>query len=165
LYQELGINYPKFFKMDILSKVAFLSAEALQPYPENINKENVAVIISTTSGCWEADMQFEKSRETIPSPAVFVYTLPNIMLGEICIRHGFKGEQTCMVHHNANAATLAFMVQDVLHNRGMDACLFGYVDATENNINAVLFWVTKNKETAWAIPFSEPIIKQLLDKI
>lgn len=31
------------------------------------------------------------------SPAVFVYTLPNIMLGQVAIKHGLKGESTFCV--------------------------------------------------------------------
>ena len=94
LYRTLGISYPKFFKMDRISKLGFIATEMLmQVVEESINKDKVALLLTTADGCREIDEKFEASRNDIPSPALFVYTLPNIVAGEICIRNGFKGEQ------------------------------------------------------------------------
>ena len=115
--------------MDLLSRVAFLASEMIIPEAVTESKDHIATILSTTSGCIEVDKKFEESRQTLASPALFVYTLPNIMLGEICIRNGFKGEQMCTIAENADADWFDFYVGDLLQNRDSEACLCGHVEA------------------------------------
>jgi 3-oxoacyl-(acyl-carrier-protein) synthase len=98
-YRELKISYPKFFKMDNLCKLAFLSAEVLLKdagLSSRYTPAETGLIIQNASSSLETD---EKHQESIsdrgnyfPSPSVFVYTLPNIMTGEIAIRHKIKGK-------------------------------------------------------------------------
>jgi hypothetical protein len=147
IYKQTGISYPKFFKMDLLSRVAFLASEMVIPETITGSKDHIATIISTTSGCLDVDKKFDESRQTHASPALFVYTLPNIMLGEICIRNGFKGEQMCTIAEDADADWFNFYVGDLLQNRGTEACLCGYVEATTNKLNATLLWVSKVPST------------------
>ncbi|MBA4393231.1 MAG: 3-oxoacyl-ACP synthase, partial [Desulfobacca sp.] len=94
IYRHYTISYPKFYKMDNLCKLGFLSAEILlqgtdilRNYPE----EDIGIILGNASSSLDSD---EKHQESIqdrssyfPSPSVFVYTLANIMAGEIAIRH------------------------------------------------------------------------------
>lgn len=143
VYQNKKINYPKYFKMDILSKVAFLAAELMEIDDAHLEKDNVAVVLSTSIGCLDVDKKFEQSRQTHASPALFVYTLPNIMLGEICIRHGFKGEQLCSFEEQFRKEWFDFYVSDLLNHRKTDACLFGHIDATEDEIEVELYWKRK----------------------
>lgn len=148
-YRVVGSSYPKFFKMDILSKWAWIATELLLKAPdttwryEGIDRSRIALILQTSDGCLEVDKAFQKSTEEIASPALFVYTLPNIMLGEICIRHGFKGEQLCEVVDQWNPSEASFYVRDLLQNRGMDAAIFGYVNATNHHHSIVLYWLEK----------------------
>jgi len=161
VYQQLGISYPKFFKMDILSKVAFLSAEILwkhPEHPESFNKEKTATVLTTCDGCITVDKSYEESRKSFPSPALFVYTLPNIMLGEICIRNGFKGEQLCNIAEEEQADFIAFYVQDLLSKRDTEACLCGFVNATPQHITAHLRWVSA-QENSLSLPFHSDSIK------
>jgi hypothetical protein len=67
------------------------------------------------------------------------------MLGEICIRNGFKGEQACNISESEDAAFLDFYVNDLLNNRNMEACLCGFADATEQSIAINLRWIDKQK--------------------
>lgn len=148
VYRELEFNYPKFFKMDLLCKWAWLGAEMLlrnasDLVSDGVNKTKIGVVLSTAAGCYEVDKKYKESIASIPSPALFVYTLPNIMLGEICIRHGIKGEQACLVNDRFDADEMCFWVNDMLQNRGMDACICGWADATSENHDVNLFWVTK----------------------
>lgn len=148
LYRGLAFNYPKFFKMDVLSKWAWLGTEALLQHNDGLlyegaDRNKIAVVLATRNGCLSVDKKYQQTVETIPSPALFVYTLPNIMLGEICIRHGFKGEQLCLVQEAFNEAEINFWVQDLFNNRGMEHCLFGWVDATEEQHDLCLFWARK----------------------
>lgn len=146
MYHALGCSYPKFFKMDSLCKWAWLGAEALLrngkagPVYEGLDKSNIATVITTADGCLEVDKRYAETLHTIPSPALFVYTLPNIMLGEICIRHGFTGEQICHVQDGFDAEELLFQVEDLLLNRSTTHCLFGKVDAVDEHHEVCLFW-------------------------
>jgi hypothetical protein len=162
LYDKLQYSYPKFFKMDILSKWAWLGAEYLlttgrSSLYERINKNKIALMLMTSQGSMDIDRKYSESMKEIASPALFVYTLPNIMLGEICIRHGFKGEQLCMVSEEFDVKETEFWVNDVLHNRGMDACLCGWADATSISYDVCLFWVTKQQD----ISFSAAAMQQI----
>jgi hypothetical protein len=160
IYKQTGINYPKFFKMDLLSRVAFLASEMIIPKEIQEDKDHIAAVISTTSGCLDVDKKFDESRQTLASPALFVYTLPNIMLGEICIRNGFKGEQMCTIAEDANAEWFDFYVGDLLQNRGTEACLCGYVEATEHKLSATLLWISKIPS---ALPLSASNLKQIFN--
>jgi hypothetical protein len=149
VYDALGCAYPKFFKMDLLCKWAWLAAEYLLvtgrgPVYEGYPKEKTAVVLFTGAGCLEADKRYQETLATIPSPALFVYTLPNIMLGEISIRHGFKGEQLCMVQNGFDSSEQIFWVNDLLEHKEMDACLCGWVDVTADILDVCMFWVARS---------------------
>ena len=151
LYRHIGSVYPKYFKMDILCKWAWLAAECLLTLSDSslyngLDKSKIAVVLATSQGCIEVDKKYKETIATIPSPALFVYTLPNIMLGEICIRHGFKGEQACVVSEQFDSSELQFWVNDLLEKRGMEACLCGWIDITTNTQDILLLWVTGNNK-------------------
>ena len=137
--------------MDILCKWAWLAAECLltlngSSLYNGLDKNKIAVVLATSQGCIEVDKKYKETIATIPSPALFVYTLPNIMLGEICIRHGFKGEQACMISERFDSSELQFWVNDLLEKRGMEACLCGWIDITMNTQDILLLWVTGNNK-------------------
>jgi hypothetical protein len=143
VYEQSGVSYPKFFKMDLLSRTAFLATELLAPVFDGIDKKRIAVALSSSSGCLDVDKKYDESRKILASPALFVYTLPNIMLGEICIRHGFKGEQMTTITEQPDTDWMLFYVNDLLDKRQCDACLLGHAEATEQGIQATLLWVSK----------------------
>lgn len=106
LYKESCSTNMKFFKMDNLSKLGYVAAEKLLNnigLPENRTK--IAIILSNQSASLDTDYRHQKlinSNEEI-SPSVFVYTLPNIVSGEICIRHKLNGENTFFIQEPNNA--------------------------------------------------------------
>jgi len=145
-YRTTGISYPKFFKMDILSRVAFVAAELLAITAGDIkNKSKVGTVISTSSGCIDVDKRFNESRKEIASPALFVYTLPNIMLGELCIRHGFKGPQICYIEEHPDPALAFFHIDDLMNRQHAEACLYGFIEAKDDCIDALLMWVSREQ--------------------
>lgn len=163
VYRIMQYNYPKFFKMDLLCKWAWLGAEALLDNGngylyDGIDKTKIGVVLSTASGCLDVDRKYLETTNSIASPGLFVYTLPNIMLGEICIRHGFKGEQSCMISGSFNTEETFFWVNDLLQNRGMEACLCGWVEATGDKHDVCLFWIRKNNN---GTTFSAANLQQL----
>ena len=149
MYRALHCNYPKFFKMDLLCKWAWLGAEILLQRADSTlydgkDKNKIGVVLATRNGCLQADKKYQQTLNSIPSPALFVYTLPNIMLGEICIRHGFKGEQLCLVQDSFKEEEISFWVNDLLVQRGMEHCLVGWIDAVEDKYDVCLFWAAKD---------------------
>lgn len=147
-YAAMGYSYPKFYKMDVLCQWAWLAAETLlaqggDAVYEGLDKEKIAVVLQTHDGCLEVDKKYLATLDAIPSPALFVYTLPNIMLGEVCIRHGFKGEQLCMAEGAANMTELYFAVRNLLQAPYTQACLCGWINATGAEVDICLYWVTK----------------------
>ncbi len=144
LYRELKWSYPKFFKMDKLCKWAFAGSELLLSGVDltGLDKTRTGIVLGTSNGCIDVDKRYLDTI-AMPSPALFVYTLPNIMLGEICIRHGFKGGQLCMVSEAFDADELYFSVAQLFDTGNLEACLCGWVDVT-NQLDVRLFWVTKD---------------------
>lgn len=96
LYREHVGDYPKFFKMDPLSRLGFVAAEMLLKQYGMPLGEHTNVVFANRSASIANDRMFcetiENPETYFPSPAVFVYTLPNIVTGEIAIRRHFLGE-------------------------------------------------------------------------
>ena len=161
LYKDLQCNYPKFFKMDKLCKWAFIAAECLLADNDltETDRNKIAVVLSTSHGCIDVDKRYYESI-AIPSPSLFVYTLPNIMLGEICIRHGFKGEQVCMVNEEFDANELCFITEAIMKNKDMDACLCGWVDVDADEPDICLFWVNHSSGSS----FTPGLLEELYNR-
>lgn len=96
LYRRYVGDYPKFFKMDTLSRLGFIAAELLLKQSAVSNQQSVdAVILANRSASIKNDTDYLATitdGNYYPSPALFVYTLPNIVTGEIAIRHHIQGE-------------------------------------------------------------------------
>lgn len=147
-YQNFEMNYPKFFKMDSLSKLAFLGAELLLKNEINNEKENnIALVFANKSSSLDTDVKYQKSISDVenyfPSPAVFVYTLPNICLGEISIRHQLKSENSFFIFENFNPAFMANYAKVLLNSKKADKVLCGWVEYYDEEYKAFLYLVTK----------------------
>ena len=93
LYRRFAGDYPKFFKMDTLCRLGFIAAEILLKDKSQIS--NMAIILANRSASIKNDTDYLatiSSGNYYPSPSLFVYTLPNIVTGEIAIRHHIQGE-------------------------------------------------------------------------
>jgi hypothetical protein len=151
-YRRLSIQYPKFFKMDSLSKLAFLSTEILlrdmnitSLYPS----EEIGLILFNASSSLETD---EKHQESIsdhgnyfPSPSVFVYTLPNIMAGEISIRHKIKGENEVFITEKPHPDTIFHLVSELFLQNRVSCCITGWVEAYHERLSSCLMLVEKEE--------------------
>ena len=100
LYKTRINNYPKFYKMDALARLGFIATELLlqkeRETEGELNQQDRAVIFFNQSSSEHADKVFLSSisdpENFFPSPSAFVYTLPNIVNGEIAIRNNYRGE-------------------------------------------------------------------------
>ena len=96
LYKQMIGNYPKFYKMDGLSRLGFVASEILlnaekgdtdverrEEEGERLLEER-AIIFFNHSSSIASDRNYKESINDkdnyFPSPSIFVYTLPNICL-------------------------------------------------------------------------------------
>lgn len=150
-YKHLKIGYPKFFKMDNLSKLAFLAADVLLKH-ENLNEaeNNIALVFSNRASSLDTDRKHQAAIENdaayFPSPAVFVYTLPNICLGEISIKHRLYSENSFFIFDRFNAEHLQLYSNSLLRNEKAEKVLCGWVEFDENKYEAFLYLVGSEGE-------------------
>lgn len=146
-FRQTGTKYPKFFKMDEYSKLGFLAAEVLlkSVNQSDMMPESTGIVLSNSHATLTTDRQFQSSIQSdgafFPSPAVFVYTLPNIMAGEMAIRHHFNGENAFFVSSSFDSAWHANYVNQLLLGQKISSCISGWVDLDEQNYEAFLAWV------------------------
>jgi hypothetical protein len=162
IYHFLKIDYPKFYKMDNLSKLGFLASEILlkDEKLDTFQPDEVAIILTNANASLDADIKYFESSKDFASPALFVYTLPNIVIGEICIRNNFKGENSFFISEEFNAAFLEQYVIDLFKQNVVKLCICGWVDVLGEDYKATLFLVSKNKRSK-ALLFT----KENMDKI
>lgn len=148
-YKTLDVNYPKFFKMDNLSKLAFLAADVLLKN-ENVNPEednNIAIVFSNKASSLDTDRKYQESIQNkddyFPSPAVFVYTLPNICIGEISIKYKLYTENSFFIFDTFNAEHLFTYSNSLLSTNKAEKVLCGWIDLDENKYEAFLYLVSK----------------------
>ncbi len=134
--QEIG-NYPKFYKMDILSRVAFVAAEkALSNSPLKDEDKKPALILFNHSSSIESDRRFlatiSRAEDFFPSPSAFVYTLPNIAAGEIAIRHQLLGETSFYILPEKDETLMQQILEATLGSTEARSVVSGWVDAESN---------------------------------
>ena len=143
-YLELNPAYPKFYKMDRLSKLGFLASEILlKGQIGTYSPASVALVLCNAHASLDTDIRYFETTKTMASPALFVYTLPNIVAGEICIRHGLKGENAFFVSARFDADLLADYVNLVLANEKTKACVAGWIDVMHNEGDVFLYLAEK----------------------
>jgi hypothetical protein len=149
-YRTIGLTYLKFFKMDNMSKLAILAAEAIlkdTSLYEIPDKNNIAVVLSNASSSLVTDANYQKTinnpENYFPSPSLFVYTLPNITIGEICIKHKIYGENVFLISKKFDAEILFFYVNGLFENTDTQHCITGWVECNETIYDAFFLLVEK----------------------
>jgi hypothetical protein len=146
LYRSLGVDYPKFYKMDQLSKLGWLASEILlndNTILSTMQPEDIGIVLTNANSSLDTDIKYLDTVADIASPAVFVYTLPNIMIGEISIRNKFKGENAFFIFDRFDAGFLELYVGQLLDTGVLKACICGWVDVLGEDYKACLFLVTR----------------------
>lgn len=126
-------NYPKFYKMDMLSRLAFVASELLIGCDEenDDHSNDRAVVLFNHSSSIIADRQYVKSIEIddfFPSPAAFVYTLPNITTGEIALRNGYHGETSFYILVERNEKLMQRVIKSTFIDRDIKSVIGGWID-------------------------------------
>ena len=138
LYKQIIGNYPKYYKMDGLCRLGFVASELLLKaerdegsFTEDTNKTRAIVFFNRSSSIASDKKYLASIAEKdnyFPSPSVFVYTLPNIVTGEIAIRNGYHGETSFYILPHKNE----LLMQDIIETTFMDeqttSILTGWLD-------------------------------------
>lgn len=145
-YKHFNLNYPKFYKMDNLSKLGWLAAEVLLKDSFAAGKykpADIGVVLSNNNASLDTDIKYYETAKEIASPALFVYTLPNIVIGEICIRHNFKGENAFFIFNEFDAGFIEQYVNNLINNNILQSCICGWVELLADKYKAVLYLIEK----------------------
>lgn len=131
-YEQLEMKYPKFHKMDTQCKLGILATETLVKKHRKHLSENTALVLSNNASSLDTDEKYmtgiQHKENYFPSPAVFVYTLPNIVLGEISIKYGLKSEQAFFVSETFDADLLVDYAKVLLKTKKTDRVICGWID-------------------------------------
>jgi hypothetical protein len=146
-YKSFETQYSKFFKMDNLSKLAFLGADILlnEQQLDTATEHNIAIVFSNKASSLDTDRRHQDSisdaEDYFPSPAVFVYTLPNICIGEISIRHKLFSENSFFIFDHFNADYLSSYTRSLLETKKAESVLCGWVEYDNGSYEAFLYLV------------------------
>lgn len=149
-YKALGSANLKFFKMDNLAKLGYVAAEHLlrdDKVAERWGAFRVGIILSNRSSSLDTDLRHQRIVESHPeegaSPAVFVYTLPNIVIGEISIRHGIKGEGLFFVEPSPEGHVAEDYARRLIASDILDAAVTGWCECLEENYSVNIKLIEK----------------------
>lgn len=154
--QQIG-DYPKFYKMDILTRLAFVAAELLTPLRLSRGEEPVprvssrgdieGVILFNHSSSIVQDRQFfaplrrrqnpstiSDAEDFFPSPSAFVYTLPNMTAGEIAIRHHICGDTSFYILPEKDNTLMQQILDASLRASNAQRVISGWVDAESETV-------------------------------
>lgn len=130
-FKSRGENNMKFYKMDDLCKLGYVAAAWLLDGIE-FGEEECGMVLSGKYGCLDTDMKhqqiIDKEGDAASSPAVFVYTLPNVVAGEISIRHHIKGENTWFWSDDRTMSDLKHYASLMAGASDLRYCIIGHLD-------------------------------------
>lgn len=163
IYKQRGLAYPKFYKMDILSQAGYLASELIKlakpGMADAYADDEIALVFANASSSAETDRRFIQSYEQngAPSPSLFVYTLPNIVLGEIAILNKWYGENMFAVLPKF-APDFYVDYGRIMRASGSKALLCGWLEVDGTNIDVLLFFVEESEE---GTAFNEENLRKL----
>lgn len=132
LYKQMIGDYPKFYKMDGLSRLGFVASEILLNAEKGETDKERAIIFFNHSSSIASDRNYKESINDkdnyFPSPSIFVYTLPNIVTGEIAIRNHFHGETSFFILPDKDERLMEEILQASCRDDQSKSFLTGWID-------------------------------------
>lgn len=133
----------KFYKMDDLCKLGYVTVGWLLKGRE-VEKEGMGIVLANAASSLDTDRRHEavigRLGEEGGSPAVFVYTLPNVVVGEICIRHKIQGENIFFICEKKSMAFLQEYAEMLMSLNKLRTVVYGWceLDGEEYEAEMVL---------------------------
>lgn len=149
--------------MDNLCKLGWLANEVLLDKSFNraaYRADEIGIVLSNANSSLDIDLKYLQTTSQIASPALFVYTLPNIVIGEISIRHVFKGENAFFISEKFDPDFIQQYVSNLFNNNILQCCICGWVEALGEEYEAALFLIDKNK-TAKSVNFTSENLNKI----
>lgn len=151
LFRYTGLNYPKFHKMDLLCKSAFLATEfMLRHHP--LAGSATPLIFANRTGSMVSDKKhvtiLQDSGTSVASPATFVYTLPNIAMGEISIRHQLHSKNVFFIFEQFGDKNWIDYIRICFQDRQVSQVMAAWLEVSEEKIDILTFLVEKNEKGA-----------------
>lgn len=174
VYKFSGMAYPKFYKMDNLSKLALVTSEILLKNSgiiEKYGKENIGVVFQNSSSTIDTDTEFQSTIDDhskyFPSPSVFVYTLPNIMIGEICIKHKIFGENILMIESEFRPDVLCHQLNTLFEQQRVKSVIAGWIEQNKEHYDAFVYIAEdiKNEKNERSLLLNEENLKLKFNNI
>ena len=141
LYKRYVGDYPKFYKMDGLSRLGFIASELLLQAENGqcsmVNGQcsmvnaSRAIVLFNQSSSIAADKKYLETiadDDFFPSPSIFVYTLPNIVTGEIAMRNGYHGETSFFILPERNEEIMQQIIKSTIQDKAVKSLITGWVD-------------------------------------
>ena len=135
IYKVMIGGYAKYYKMDCLCRLGFIASELLlqaEGKPRFEEREDRAVVFCNHSSSVDSDRRYMESisgeGEYFASPSVFVYTLPNIVTGEIAMRNKYHGETSFYILPERNSHTVDEILRTAFSDSATKSVLGGWID-------------------------------------
>ena len=140
LYKQYVGDYPKFYKMDMLCRLGFIASELLEK-----SDADTAVVLFNHSSSIHADRAYLETISegevngqwsmvnVFPSPSLFVYTLPNIVAGEIAIRHQYHGESSFYILPEHDERLMRQIQAATFADPAIDNMITGWLDYEDDD--------------------------------
>lgn len=149
-YLQTGEKNIKFSKKDDLAKLGYLTSLYLLEGCR-YDGTKTGIVLANASASLHADLLHEQVIEAEGDkgarPSVFVYTLPNVTAGEICIRHGIKGENTFFIYKDYNEQVMTELEHYaylVVSEKKLSVCIVGWCELlSDTSYHAVFKLICK----------------------
>lgn len=145
-YKTIDGKNMKFYKMSDLCKTGYIATEALLQKCDAFAPDRIGILLANRSASLDTDRKHQDTLntdgETAASPAIFVYTLPNVAAGEICIRHKIQGENTFFIQDRYKPEKLEEYARIVMAHDNLKYCIVGWCEFLKGKCCADLKLIT-----------------------
>ena len=133
IFKKYLADGSRFFKMDLYSRLAYVGTSLLaKDTLDAYDPEDRALFVFTQNGSVLADRKhlstFSDPKEFYPSPAVFINTLPNVVLGEIAVKNSIKGETTLVLLPDREETVIQQIMEASMSATRPGVVIYGWVD-------------------------------------
>ena len=139
IYKSQIGSYPKFYKMDKLSQLGFVASELLlsQENPRRQPCADRAVVLFNHTSSICVDREYEQSitigEDYYPSPSLFVYTLPNIVCGEIALHNGYHAETSFYILDSKDETMMNRVIASTFIDKTLHSMVAGWIDYQDDH--------------------------------